>query len=90
MQWKWKAWLQMPQATVHSSLVADAWSQEMDKLIIGTPLEQTGLQEFFFIRYNPANMGEKISDAVGKKENIGEKRRTLHVSDPYRPQSENR
>ena len=23
-----------------------------------------------------------------KKENIGEKRRTLHVSDPYRPQSE--
>merc|ERR1719431_2134241 len=25
MQWKWKAWLHMPQATVHSSLVAEAW-----------------------------------------------------------------
>ena len=25
MQWKWKAWLQTPQATVHSSLVAEAW-----------------------------------------------------------------
>jgi len=25
MQWKWKAWLQTPQATVHSSLVTDAW-----------------------------------------------------------------
>lgn len=25
MQWKWKAWLQIPQATVHSSLVAEAW-----------------------------------------------------------------
>jgi hypothetical protein len=25
MQWKWKAWLHMPQATVHSSLVALAW-----------------------------------------------------------------
>ena len=26
MQWKWKAWLHIPQATVHSSLVALAWS----------------------------------------------------------------
>ena len=25
MQWKWKAWLHMPHATVHSSEVADAW-----------------------------------------------------------------
>jgi len=25
MQWKWNAWLHMPHATVHSSLVADAW-----------------------------------------------------------------
>merc|ERR1719317_1848131 len=25
MQWKWKAWLHIPQATVHSSLVALAW-----------------------------------------------------------------
>merc|ERR1719340_327229 len=25
MQWKWKAWLHIPQATVHSSLVAEAW-----------------------------------------------------------------
>jgi len=25
MQWKWNAWLQIPHATVHSSLVADAW-----------------------------------------------------------------
>lgn len=25
MQWKWKAWLHTPQATVHSSLVAEAW-----------------------------------------------------------------
>merc|ERR1719251_392413 len=25
MQWKWKAWLHMPHATVHSSLVAEAW-----------------------------------------------------------------
>lgn len=25
IQWKWKAWLQTPQATVHSSLVAEAW-----------------------------------------------------------------
>lgn len=25
MQWKWKAWLQIPQATVHSSLVAAPW-----------------------------------------------------------------
>jgi len=25
MQWKWKAWLQTPHATVHSSLVALAW-----------------------------------------------------------------
>ena len=25
IQWKWKAWLQTPQATVHSSLVADCW-----------------------------------------------------------------
>jgi len=25
MQWKWKAWLQIPHATVHSSLVAEAW-----------------------------------------------------------------
>ena len=25
MQWKWKAWLHTPHATVHSSLVADAW-----------------------------------------------------------------
>lgn len=25
MQWKWNAWLQTPQATVHSSLVALAW-----------------------------------------------------------------
>ena len=27
MQWKWKAWLHIPQATVHSSLVALAWRQ---------------------------------------------------------------
>ena len=25
MQWKWKAWLHTPHATVHSSLVAEAW-----------------------------------------------------------------
>eukprot|EP00416_Gambierdiscus_australes_P045564 CAMPEP_0171092830 /NCGR_PEP_ID=MMETSP0766_2-20121228/37613_1 /TAXON_ID=439317 /ORGANISM="Gambierdiscus australes, Strain CAWD 149" /LENGTH=94 /DNA_ID=CAMNT_0011551143 /DNA_START=31 /DNA_END=311 /DNA_ORIENTATION=+ len=25
MQWKWKAWLQTPQATVHSSLVWEPW-----------------------------------------------------------------
>ena len=25
MQWKWKAWLHTPQATVHSSVVALAW-----------------------------------------------------------------
>lgn len=25
MQWKWKAWLQIPQATVHSSVVAAPW-----------------------------------------------------------------
>ena len=25
MQWKWNAWLHTPHATVHSSLVADAW-----------------------------------------------------------------
>ncbi len=25
MQWKWNAWLHMPQATVHSSEVAEAW-----------------------------------------------------------------
>ena len=25
MQWKWNAWLQTPQATVHSSLVWDPW-----------------------------------------------------------------
>jgi len=25
MQWKWKAWLQIPQATVHSSFTAEAW-----------------------------------------------------------------
>lgn len=25
MQWKWNAWLQIPQATVHSSLAAEAW-----------------------------------------------------------------
>ena len=25
MQWKWKAWLQVPHATVHSSLLAPDW-----------------------------------------------------------------
>ena len=25
MQWKWNAWLQTPQETVHSSLVAELW-----------------------------------------------------------------
>ena len=25
MQWKWKAWLQIPHATTHSFVVADAW-----------------------------------------------------------------
>ena len=25
MQWKWKAWLHIPQATVHSSEVTEAW-----------------------------------------------------------------
>ena len=25
MQWKWNAWLQLPHATVHSSLVEEFW-----------------------------------------------------------------
>ena len=32
MQWKWKAWLHMPQATVHSSEVAEALKYTIDEI----------------------------------------------------------
>lgn len=39
MQWKWKAWLHTPQATVHSSLVAEAWLAWHSMPVYRTPCE---------------------------------------------------